>query len=144
MVGKLRGGLGFGRWKRGWDEWECCVHRRGGVGHGAVPAGFRLTEDAADEGCDVTDKAQWRKANPALDEGYMNEGALDMAVAMSPESHFRIFRLGQWHEGTECWLGDDGKKVWDELEQPFTMVDGEPVWVGVDVALKHDLSLYHI
>ena len=122
----------------GFEKSNALWHMRERVRHGALPAGFRFTEYAADEGCDVTDKAQWRKANPALDEGYMNEGALDMAVAMSPESHFRIFRLGQWHEGTECWLGDDGKKVWDELEQPFTMVDGEPVWVGVDVALKHD------
>ena len=106
--------------------------------HGDLPAGFRFTEFAADEGCSVHDELQWEKANPALVEGYMNRSALEMAAAMSPESHFRIFRLGQWHEGTDCWLGDDGKKVWDELEDDWELVDGEPVWVGVDVALKHD------
>lgn len=108
------------------------------VRHGNLPPGFRFTEYAADEGCDIRDRDQWRKANPALDEGYMNENALATAVEMSPESHFRIFRLGQWHEGTDCWLGDDGKRVWDDLEDDFELVDGAPTWVGVDVALKHD------
>ncbi len=61
----------------------------------------------------------------------MNEGALDMAVAMSPESHFRIFRLSQWHEGTECWLGDAGQKVWDALEQPHTLVGAVPLRLGL-------------
>jgi len=108
------------------------------VRHGNLPSGFRFTEFAAEDGCDVRDQDQWLKANPALGEGFMNRAALETAVEMSPESHFRIFRLGQWHEGTDCWLGDDGKNVWDRLEDPYEMIDGEPTWVGVDVALKHD------
>jgi phage terminase large subunit-like protein len=122
----------------GFDKRNALYNMRERVRHGNLPPGFRFTEYAADESCDVRDREQWLKANPALGEGFMNENALVTAVEMSPESHFRIFRLGQWHEGTECWLGDDGKKVWDELEDPFEMVDGAPTWVGVDVALKHD------
>ena len=122
----------------GFEKDNALWHMRERVRHGVLPSGFRFTEFAADDGCKVTDEEQWLKANPALGEGFMNRGALETAVAMSPESHFRIFRLGQWHEGTECWLGDDGKKVWDQLEDPYEMVEGAPTWVGVDVALKHD------
>jgi phage terminase large subunit-like protein len=122
----------------GFEKDNALWHMRERVRHGDLPSQFRFTEFAADEGCAVGDRDQWLKANPALAEGYMNEGALEMAVAMSPESHFRIFRLGQWHEGVECWLGDDGKAVWDGLEDGYELVEGGPVWVGVDVALKHD------
>lgn len=108
------------------------------VRHGNLPPGFLFTEFAADEGCNIRDRAQWRKANPALGEGYMNEGALITAVEMSPETHFRIFRLGQWADGAECWLGADGAKVWRALQNRFELVDGAKTWVGVDVALKHD------
>ena len=66
----------------GFEKSNALWHMRERVRHGALPAGFRFTEYAADVGCAVTDKAQWRKAKPALDEGYMNEGALDLAVAM--------------------------------------------------------------
>jgi phage terminase large subunit-like protein len=108
------------------------------VREGSTLPGFRYTEYAADEGCDIRDEAQWSKANPALDEGYMNPDALRTAVALSPEPHFRIFRLGQWVDHVEGWLGVDGPQLWGRLAEPFEFVDGEPVWLGVDVALKHD------
>jgi phage terminase large subunit-like protein len=57
---------------------------------------------------------------------------------MSPEAHFRIFRLGQWVDGVECWLGDDGRRLWDSLIAPYVPVLGAPTWLGVDVALKRD------
>lgn len=122
----------------GLEKENALWHMRERVRHGNLPPGFRFTEFAADPGCDIRDPAQWRKANPALDEGYMNEAALVTAVEMSPETHFRIFRLGQWAEGADCWLGADGAQVWEACRDPFDLVDGEPVWVGVDVALKHD------
>lgn len=100
--------------------------------------GFVYTEYAADVGCDIHDRDQWRLANPALDEGYMNIGALETAVVLSPESQFRIFRLGQWQDGVACWLGEDGAKVWGACEAPYDLVEGAPTWVGVDVALRHD------
>jgi phage terminase large subunit-like protein len=122
----------------GFEHDNALWHMRERVRHGQIPGGFLYREFAADDGCDINDQQQWRKANPALDEGYMNIGGLETAVAMSPESHFRIFRLGQWHEGTDCWLGEDGKKVWDSVCDPFDFVPGAPTWVGVDVALRHD------
>jgi len=122
----------------GLEKENALWHMRERVRHGNLPPGFRFTEFAADAGCDIRDPAQWRKANPALDEGYMNEAALVTAVEMSPETHFRIFRLGQWAEGADCWLGADGAQVWEACRDPFDLVDGEPTWIGVDVALKHD------
>jgi len=122
----------------GFEKENALWHMRERVRHGQLPPGFRFTEFAADEGCDLRDRDQWRKANPALDEGYMNVSGLETAVELSPEAHFRIFRLGQWQDGTECWLGDDGKKVWSQCIDRYDFVDGDPVWVGVDVALKHD------
>lgn len=124
----------------GFEKDNALWHMRERVLRGNLPPGFRFTEFAADVGCDVRDRDQWRKANPALDEGYMNPTGLETAVEMSPESHFRIFRLGQWHEGVECWLGDDGAKVWGRCEDRFDLVPGAPTWVGVDVALKHDTT----
>ena len=68
----------------------------------------------------------------------MNPSGLRTAVAMSPEAHFRIFRLGQWVDGTESWLGSDGRKLWDGLRDPFDFDLAEPLWVGLDVGLKRD------
>ena len=136
--GKRPSSLVVGIGTPGFEKNNALWHMRERVRHGDLPPGFRFTEFAADAGCDIRDRDQWAKANPALAEGYMNPSGLETAVAMSPESHFRIFRLGQWHEGTDCWLGADGGKVWMACEDEFVFEPGQPVWIGVDVALKHD------
>ena len=38
--------------------------------------------------------------------------ALETDLRLMPEARFRIFRLGQWVEGYELWLGQDGRAVW--------------------------------
>jgi len=122
----------------GFDKDNALWHLRTRVQEGLDLPGFIFTEFAADVGCDVRDEDQWRKANPALAEGYMNINALRTAVALSPDAHFRIFRLGQWIDGVECWLGDDGRQVWDGLADPWEFDPGAKTWAGIDVALKHD------
>lgn len=122
----------------GFDRRSALWHLRTRVKSGAELPGFHYTEYAADEGCSILDEAQWALANPALAENYMNIDALRTAVALSPESHFRIFRLGQWVDGVESWLGADGRSVWRSLADPWAMEPSAPTWVGVDVALKHD------
>jgi phage terminase large subunit-like protein len=122
----------------GFDRDNALWHLRTRVGEGVELPGFRYVEFAADEGCDIADESEWGKANPALGEGYMNPAALRTAVALSPEAHFRIFRLGQWIDGTESWLGSDGRKMWDGLADPFDWDVDEPMWVGLDVGLKRD------
>lgn len=122
----------------GFDRDNALWHLRDRVRSGVVLPGFRFAEYAADEGCAIDDEVQWRKANPALGAGYQNVEVFRTAVALSPESHFRIFRLGQWVDGTECWLGVDGGREWDALADPLELVCGAPAWLGVDVGLKRD------
>jgi len=122
----------------GLDKDNALWHLRQRVHEGISLPGFRFTEYAADEGCDVHDEEQWRKANPALDAGYQNIDALRTSVALSPEGHFRVFRLGQWVDGVDCWLGADARKEWDALVAPRELEHGAPAWVGVDVGLKRD------
>lgn len=100
--------------------------------------GFSWTAFEAPEDCDIADEAVWRDANPALDAGYKRISAMRTALQLSPEAHFRIFHLAQWVDGVESWLGADGRSLWDSLCDPWEMRPGEPVWVGVDVALRHD------
>ena len=46
------------------------------VREGDPPRGFAFTCYRADDGCRIDDEAQWRKANPALEAGFMNIDAL--------------------------------------------------------------------
>jgi phage terminase large subunit-like protein len=122
----------------GFDKNNALWHLRRRVEEGREIPGFRWTEYAAPEGCPVDDEVAWKEANPALKSRYMKIDALRTAVELSPEAHFRIFRLGQWVDGVEAWLGADGRKIWDALGSPFSFVDGADTFVGVDVALVRD------
>lgn len=97
-----------------------------------------FTEYAAPEGCAVDDRKAWRIANPAIKAGFLRESALETDLALTQEAPFRTFRLGQWVEGIDCWLGEDGRAVWEALTNPWDLEDGAPTWVGVDIGLKHD------
>jgi phage terminase large subunit-like protein len=100
--------------------------------------GTRFTEYAADPGCNIRDEEQWLQANPAIAGGFLRLEALRASVERTPEGLFRIFRLGQWVDGVESWLGEDGRAVWNRLADPYELVQGAPTWVGVDVGLKRD------
>jgi phage terminase large subunit-like protein len=110
------------------------------VREGDSPRGFSWTAYRAVDGCAIDDEAEWHRANPALRARFMNLDALRSAVDLSTEAHFRIFRLGQWQEGVESWLGEDGARVWGVLADPWALQPGEPTWAGVDVGLKRDSS----
>lgn len=122
----------------GFDRDNALWHLRQRVHEGASIPGFRFTEFAAAEGCAISDEEQWARANPALPAGYLNPDALRTAAALSPEGSFRIFHLGQWVDGVESWLGDDGRRLWDSLAAPYTPVSSAPTYVGVDVGLTRD------
>jgi phage terminase large subunit-like protein len=100
--------------------------------------GSRYSEFAADVDCDINDEAQWRQANPAIDAGFLRIEALRSSVKRIPEGMFRIFRLGCWVDGVECWLGPDGGREWDVLCDAREFDVGRPAWLGVDVGLKRD------
>lgn len=105
---------------------------------GEAPPGFDYLEFAADEGCAIDDEDQWRKANPAIEAGYLNVDAMRTNLGLAPEGRFRVFHLGQWIDGIESWLGDDGRKLWDSLRDPYELVSGSRTWVGLDVGIKRD------
>ncbi|MFA5608085.1 MAG: terminase TerL endonuclease subunit [Leucobacter sp.] len=107
---------------------------------GDVPDGFSFTELSAPDDCDYRDESNWLIANPAIAEGYLSIDALRTDVRMAPEAEFRMFRLGQWVEGTDCWLGVDGRKVWRALESTATFTPGADTWVGVDIGLTNDTT----
>ncbi len=57
---------------------------------------LRWIEYAADAGCALDDRDQWRKANPALDAGILYVDALEGELQTVDEATFRSYRLGQW------------------------------------------------
>lgn len=122
----------------GFDKSNALWHLRERVNSGVQLPGFHYTEFAAPQDSDFTDETVWMDANPALVDGYMNIDALRTAVALSPEAHFRIFRLGQWVDGVESWLGTDGRAVWNALVDPWQPQMDAPSWIGIDVGLKRD------
>lgn len=137
-AGKRSRSLIWGTGTPGLDRDNALYAIREKVLGGVKIPGLVWREYAADEGCAVDDRAQWRKANPAIEAGFLRESALETALAMVPDSHFRIFRLGQWVDGVESWLGDDGRIVWNRAEDEYEMAVGAPTYVGVDVGLKRD------
>lgn len=122
----------------GLDRNNALWYLRSIVNEGGEIPGFVYKEFAADPGCKIDDIEQWRKANPALVAGFLTEESLKNTLALSGEAHFRIFRLGQWVDGYESWLGTDGRAVWELLGDPWELEKGKPTWVGIDVGLKRD------
>lgn len=106
---------------------------------GRIP-GLLFVDYSADPDCDIADPDQWRKANPALAEGYLRESALTEALALSGETAFRVFRLNQKAGAVDGWLGGDGPALWDTLEHPYELTAGAPTWLGIDVSLRHDAT----
>src|SRR3990172_1386218 len=122
----------------GLDRYNALYHVRRTVREGAELPGLYFREYAAPAGCKVEDRDAWRVGNPAIEAGFLRESALETDVGITPECHFRIFRLGQWYDVLDSWLGPNGRVIWNGLAQPFDFAAGEPTWVGVDVGLKRD------
>lgn len=136
--GKRERSLAVGVGTPGLDRNNALFHVRQAVKQGANLPGLVYREFSAPDGCDVNDHEAWRIANPAIEAGFLRETALETDVGLTPEGHFRIFRLGQWYDGVDSWLGPNGRVIWDSLAKPWDFVSGAPTWVGVDVGLKRD------
>lgn len=92
----------------------------------------------ADADCKIGDQKQWRKANPNIAEGLMSEEDLETAVKASfqgSEMSVRRWRLNQWVRSQESWLPIG---AWEQCRSALELSTDLPVWVGVDMALKHD------
>lgn len=136
--GKRERSLVWGTGTPGLDRENALWAVREMVMEGRQPRSMAWREYAADPGCELFDRDQWRKANPALVAGFMRESGLESAIAGMPESHARVFRLGQWVDGVDGWLGKDGRSVWDLGDSDYELRPGAPTWAGVDVGLKRD------
>lgn len=136
--GKRERSLAVGVGTPGLDRDNALYYIRKAIKEGAELPGLVFREFAAPEDCDVNDRDAWRVANPAIEAGFLRMSALETDIGITPEGHFRIFRLGQWYDGVDSWLGPNGRPMWDALDAPYDFVAGAPTWVGVDVGLKRD------
>lgn len=139
-AGKRDRSLILGIGTPGLDRDNAMYNLRNTIREGGDIPGFVFVEYGAPDGCDATDRRVWKAANPAIGAGFLRMSALELDLRLAPEGHFRIFRLGQWYDGVDSWLGANGRVIWDGLTSPYEFVDGAPTWVGVDIGLKHDSS----
>jgi phage terminase large subunit-like protein len=136
--GKRERSLVMGVGTRGFDRENALHHLLSVIHDGAQIEGFYLREYSAPLELPVDDPATWRIANPAMVAKFLRQSALANDLGITTEGRFRIFRLNQEWEGVESWLGEDGRKQWDALQDPYEFISGAPTWVGVDVGLKRD------
>ena len=87
------------------------------------------------EGCPIDDVDAWHAANPNLAAGLLDLEDLEVSAKQTQESAFRRYRLNQWTRSQESWLPAG---AWERCEGKPVFVADLPVFVGVDMALKHD------
>ncbi len=99
---------------------------------------FLFVHYAAPDIYDLTDEEQLRaailRANPAAGSFLR----LDDVIArfhQIPEFEFRRYHLGQWTRAEECWLPPG---TWEACAGTVSLDPDRPVFVAVDMALKHD------
>lgn len=122
----------------GLDRESALWHLRHLTLTGLATPGFVFTEYSAAPDCRLDDEAEWRRANPALDAGFLNLESMRTNLNLAPEGRFRIFHLGQWVDGVESWLGPDARRLWMSLERPLQAAVSERMWIGLDVGYRHD------
>lgn len=90
----------------------------------------------AEPECTVDDREQWAQSNPNLELGLLDIEDMETSMRQTSEMAFRRYRLNQWVRSQESWLPVG---VWEQSGDATRALDGElPVWVGIDMALKHD------
>lgn len=95
--------------------------------------GFWWWEAPAD--CRITDRKAWKQANPNIAEGLLDTDDLAAATKQTAELAFRRWRLNQWVRTQESWLPIG---AWDACQSDHALLPELPIWVGIDMALKHD------
>lgn len=85
--------------------------------------------------CDINDRVEWRAANPNISERLLSIDDLQTAVNQTSESAFRRWRLNQWVRAQESWLPAG---AWEQNRSERELRLDLPIFVGIDMALKHD------
>jgi phage terminase large subunit-like protein len=107
--------------------------------HGAID-GFVFVDYSADPGCDPDDRAQWIKANPAIEAGFLDIEAIASARKLSPAASFKCFRLNVKGGSITGWLGADGPAHWDATARTIQLDPDEATYIGVDKSAYNDCS----
>ena len=98
---------------------------------------------SADEDCDIEDREQWRKANPAIgifrSEKEFEDLARQTVRMPSNESHFRWLYLNQRVEHLAPYLTG---KVFAACSEPPRDFDGRIWYGGLDLSETKDLTAY--
>lgn len=89
----------------------------------------------AKEDCEIDDVEEWRKANPNLREKLLDPEDMAVAMRQTGELAFRRWRLNQWVRTQESWLPAG---AWQKCRSDLDLDPSLPVFVGIDMALKHD------
>jgi len=96
--------------------------------------GFFWWEAPAD--CQIHDRDAWASANPNLAEGLLDMEDMEVSMLQTAEVAFRRYRLCQWvRTDGESWLP---KGAWELCRSEDQLDPNIPVFVGIDMALKHD------
>jgi phage terminase large subunit-like protein len=86
-------------------------------------------EHAADPGCALDDRRQWRKANPGIAAGLLHVDQLERELSLVSEAEFRSYRLGQWVDAVVTdWLPVG---AWEACPRVYAPLDGTTIIVGV-------------
>lgn len=105
---------------------------------------FTLHLFAADEGCLLTDRGQWLKANPTLGD-YRDLGEFEKMIerAMqvpSLEASVRNLYLNQRVASTAPFLTANVWATGNDLVNETLLYDGRPVYAGLDLSARTDLT----
>jgi phage terminase large subunit-like protein len=96
--------------------------------------GFWWWEAPAD--CEVSDRDAWNIANPNLAEGLLDIEDMEISMMQTAETAMRRYRLNQWvRTDGESWLP---KGAFELCRSDLELDPNIPVFVGIDMALKHD------
>jgi phage terminase large subunit-like protein len=97
-----------------------------------------------DEGDDPFDEAVWPKANPNLGVSVDIEKLRSYAkqAKNSPASagEFKTKRLNLWQNAHSAWLSMEAWKACGDPTLRIEDFEGEPAWIGVDLADTNDLA----
>jgi phage terminase large subunit-like protein len=96
-------------------------------------------EHAAQAGCALDDRREWRRANPAIAAGLLYTDSWAQELALVPEHEFRMYRLGQWVDVVEAsWLPAG---AWDACPWTDVPPDGTDVIVAVAGTWKTSVAV---
>jgi phage terminase large subunit-like protein len=103
-----------------------------------LPPGVQFVEYAAEAGCAVDDRAQWRKANPAIRAGFLRAESMPLKAAAMPEHLFRAYHLGQPVESSGPWLPHE---AWARCDRQPPPMDGTRVVLALDGSYRRQAAL---